>query len=94
MENNLPKSGDVVNEQSSGRIAFDPNSVFKNKDISYFGNTEKLKIQYTEFTKATGKKKWINSLIVVVIFLLIEAVIIANSESARVFVCDFFSIKK
>jgi len=94
MENNLPKSGDIISEREAEKIAYDPNSVFKNKEVSYFGNVGDIKIQFNEFTKATGKRKWVNSSIVVFIFLIIEAVIIANYPPARDFICDFFSIGK
>lgn len=94
MENELPKSGDIISERSEEKISYDPNAVFKNKNVSLFGVKDNVKIQYKEFTTASGKRKWINSLIVVVVFLLMEALIIANYPPARKFVCDFFAIGK
>ena len=94
MENELPKSGDIIAERMDEKIPYDPNAVFKNKDIAYFGEVGKFKIQYVDFTKATGKRKWMNSLIVVVVFLLIEAVVIANNVPARNFVLDFFPLNR
>ena len=94
MENDLPKSGDIISEREEKKMAYDPDSIFKNKEVSYFGNAGDIKIQFNEFTKATGKKKWVNSAIVVLIFLIVEAVIIANYPPARSFVVSFFSLKR
>ena len=93
MENELSKSGDAQVENGIDKISYNPDSVFHNKNISYFGGAENLKNQYKEFTKATGEKKWLNMALVVIIFLLIEAIVIANNPPTRNFVCSLFKIK-
>lgn len=94
MENDLPRSGDIINGESPKKIPYDPDQVFRNKNVAYFGAKENFKIQYKEFAYATGARKWINSVVVVIVFLLVEAVIIANFPPARSFVVSFFSLDR
>ena len=92
IETNLPKSGDAIDADKSARITFDPNSIFKNKNISYFdrGENNIIKIQYQEFTQASGERKWINVAIVVAVFLLINIIIIISYPPARNFLISLF----
>ena len=73
---------------------YDPNSVFGNRKASYFGKAIDFKIQYKEFTRATGFRKFVNSIVVVGFFLVIEAVIVANYPPFKEFVSSFFSFNR
>jgi|GEM_PF-6006786 len=85
----------MENEASpNGKIPFDPNAIFRNRKVSYFGSTGNLKIKYKEFVYATGFRKWLNSCVVVFFFLAIEAVVIANYPPVREFVVSFFSLER
>jgi len=74
--------------------SYDPNSIFHNRKVSYFGNTENIKIKYKEFVYATGFRKWLNSVMIIFFFLIIEAIIVANYSPARDFVVSFFSLER
>jgi len=82
----------MENEASpKGKIPFDPNAIFRNRKVSYFGDNGNLKIKYKEFIYATGFRKLVNSCVVIFSFLAVEALIIANYQPAREFVVSFFS---
>ena len=93
MENDLPKSKDDVNGQGLKKFDYNPNAVFHDKPVSYFGGYDAVKDHYQEFVEATGGKKWLNSLLIIIIFLLAEAFIIANNSPTKDFVVDFFKIR-
>jgi len=80
--------------KNSKKIKYDPNTIFKNKKISYFVKFEDLKDQYSDFTNANGMKEWINSIVVISFFLAVEAIIIANYPPFKNFISSFFSLNR
>ena len=72
---------------------YNPDIIFNNRKPSYFGKTD-FKIKYTEFTRATGIRKFVNSIVVIGFFLIVEAVIVANYPPAKDFVSSFFSLSR
>lgn len=94
MTNEYYKGEEVKELNQLNNDHYNPDAVFRNKNISYFGGFRDLRIQYKEFTSATGFRKFINSIVVIGFFLIVEAVIVANYPPARDFISDFFAIGK
>lgn len=72
---------------------YNPDIIFNDRKPSYFGKTD-FKVKYKEFTRATGFRKLVNSVVVIGFFLIVEAVIVANYPPAKDFVSSFFSLSK